>query len=117
MVEVLVGHLIHRHLRPDEDPVPVGHLQDLGIERVVRPDHLAPGLPHLVHHPAQLGRAERGTRGQALLVHVKAPQVERAAVQPQPAIQGDRDAPHAAVGRVPTQLMALAVGQVERRPI
>ncbi len=114
---VLALDLIDGDLRPDQDPVPVGQLFDLRVERVVGADHRCSERSRPGDQLAQLGRGERPTGLQARLVDVHAAQVQQPPVQLEPAGRRDRDAADAAVGHVTAKRTAVGVRQGQARPI
>ena len=75
--EVLRLHLVDGDLRPDQDPVAVGHLLHLGTDRVMGADHGGAELLHPRHQLRVLRRRHRGPRLQRLLVQIDAAEVQK----------------------------------------
>ena len=120
LAEVLRLHLVDGDLRPDQDPVAVGHLLHLGTDRVVGADHGGAELLHPRHQLRVLRRRHRGPGLQRLLVQVDAAEVQEPAVQLQTSAH-DLDRPDTAVGEValprrrPRESDSVSVARVQLR--
>ena len=114
LAQIRVVDLVDGDLRPQQDPVAVGHLFDLGVQRIVGPDHGRAELADPADEAAHVGGIDRGALGGVLLVKVEAANVERAPVQLEAAAD-DRDIADAALGDVAAQPMVLLVAQRQRR--
>ena len=98
------------------DAVAIGHLLQLGIERVVGTDHVGVQRDP-AHQTSQMGGVERRAESEVLLVEVHAAHVQGAAVEDELPAGAHRDRSHPAVGDVAAQAHPTGVGEREGRPV
>ena len=76
---------VHRDLRPDQQPLAVGQLVDVGVHRIVGPQHRRAELLGPAHQPSPPRVVDREALRAVVLVHADAADLHRPAVERQAA--------------------------------